>query len=340
MNRCRIPWFPDIHYSQEPSLGFLRKIIYFIRLHLWPATVFDMKQFTADCLDNMNHVMKSPALRTAFGVEFKPMILKNPAVNAGVSPSAPDQYLIWLNTGLLDASYKFLVGPVSSYYQRHEARMDVSKDLFLRIVLASAALTAFWHEFAHAVRGHLNYKLTHGLLTSLGSSEADEPQLGKGRADASLIGSRTLELDADIFGAQFFLAQMSVTLQANYAVRPATFAQCYAIGLRGLYEVLNGLAPHDDAAGNTHPHPISRAYTAYSQAMKKVGQVKLTPQEQAQMVTVGQIALQEFEVEDLGAVFDQTVLDAFMQTELAVWRARRDELKPYQLNSSRTLAQV
>ena len=303
--------------------------------HFGCAQPFTLDQFVGDCRDNMAHVLSSKLLKSTFGTEFKAFVHDRDEVNAGVSHAVPEQILIYLNIGLLKACYGFLIEPTRSYYARHAHVLDVDAHLFARMCLGACGLMAFWHEFAHAVRGHLAYKKASGQLVDACISEAYESSdRAYGSDETAWIPLRILELDADIYGAQFLLSQVAVARSRNPNIHLATFAHCYAIGLRGLFQVLNGLGcPHDDASGSTHPNPISRAYTAFTHGMARVSEMKLSVSDQATMLAVGQTALLDFEVNDLGQAVDPEVLKRFAHSELQLWREREAELFEYRLRA-------
>jgi hypothetical protein len=184
----------------------------------------------------MTHVTGSPLLRRTYKVEFKTMVLDKDEVNASACHPDRSQYLITVNTGLLTACYAFLTPRVTAYYKRHANEIaDIDLQLFLRIVLGASGLSVFWHEFTHIVRGHLAYKISLDELTDATISEAHEA--AKASADEASappgIPWRMLELDADIYGAQFQLAQLAVVASANPSINITTFARCYAIGCEG-----------------------------------------------------------------------------------------------------------
>ncbi|CAN0622747.1 conserved protein of unknown function [Burkholderia multivorans] len=301
--------------------------------HFARAQPFSIEQFIGDCRDNMRHVTSSKKLRRCWGVEFKPMVLDREEVNAGVARLDQGQFLIYLNIGLLKACYKFLLDPVCSYYERHEDALDVDAHLFARMCLGACGLMAFWHEFAHAVRGHVEYKNVSGQLTDAGISEASDRHRDLGEsATEGWIPWRIVELDADIFGAQFLLAQMAVVMSGNSNISVATFAQCYAIGIRGLFHVLNGIGGvHDDATGSTHPNSISRAYAAFAHGLARLSEVQLSSAIQEKVSAAGYAALLDFEVNDLKMIVDPTVLARFSETEIDLWREREQELIQYEL---------
>lgn len=278
--------------------------------------------------------MASKLLRRTYGVDFKPMILVSDEVNAGVRQTAPDQILIYLNTGLLRECYQFLAKPIRSYYQRNLQNLTVDEELFTRTCLGACGQMAFWHEFAHAVRGHLAYKIASGQLSEAHMSETPG-SVEAGEVSDGWIPWRVLEIDADIFGAQFLLAQLSAVHRGQPDIGVGTLARCYALGIRGLFQVLSGIdGVHDDSSGSTHPNPVSRAYAAFTHGMARASEMGMSAREQAEMLTVGQSALIDFEFADLGVRVDPVVLESFANSELKLWSARESELFKYQLKRS------
>lgn len=280
----------------------------------------------------MEHVLSSKKLQSRLEKNIKAMIINNDEINAFATASSPDQYLIGVNTGLLNATYNFLAPLAQGYYERHADEIkDVSCPQFLRIALGSAGMTVFWHEFAHIFRGHLAYldAQTKNSFTTLNESEILN-------IDAILnnesLSGRLLEIDADIWAAQFQLAQMSVVARSTNQFTLATYSKAYAIGMRGLYEVLNeGSGQHDDAPHSTHPHPISRAYIAIAHGLARLNSEGFSVDEAKIVLQTTETALLQFEAESLGMPVDPSILNRFMETELKQWGELESVLTAYQV---------
>lgn len=292
---------------------------YFLKKHFGKAEPFTLEQFLSDAEANVNHL--APALQKRWGVEFKSLVMDSTKTNTSTMFTTDKQVLIVVNKELLRDCYQFLDAPLRAFYKRNACINSVDEDLFARLAMGACMLTAYWHEVAHVVRGHLTYK----------QKLIDDASSGK-PTGINRIPERVLEIDADIYGGQFLLAQLSVVRKATPDISIATFAQCYAIGIRGLYECLLGPhGCHDSALGSTHPNPIDRAYMAYTHGLARASEVGFNAEEQQSLLQVGHAALLEFEFSDLGFRVDPNVLESFKNTELQLWGLREKDLFPYRL---------
>lgn len=291
--------------------------------HFGRPQPFTLEQFLMDAEENVNHV--APGLRKKWGVEFKSMVMDSEATSTSTQFTTDTQVLIVINKQLLRDCYHFLNEPLRLFYKRNAHIHNVDEELFARMAMGACMMMAYWHEVAHVVRGHLTYK----------QKLIDDAASGKPPA-TNRIQERVLEIDADIFGGQFLLAQLSVVKQALPDISIMTYAHCYAIGIRGLYGCLLGPhGRHDTAQGSTHPNPIDRAYIAYTHGLARASKVGFSKADQQALRQAGQAALLEFEVLDLGFPVDPVVLENFKNTELHLWRSREKELFPYRLPPAR-----
>ncbi|MFM0496344.1 hypothetical protein [Paraburkholderia caledonica] len=243
-----------------------------------------------------------------------------------------NRYRITLNElDLLVPCYEFLVPALTAYYERNARRLDVTLELFNRMAMTCCYLMALWHEAAHVIRGHMDYMDNHRVLPEPGWTE-DEASFAPWLAPhaAGLLPARTLEIDADIYGGQFLLAQLVAAKEAVMSIDTGTFIEAFALGVRGVFEYLNGGRGHHAANGELHPHPITRAYMALTHSLARLGEM-WSRGSTDQLVRTGFSTLLEFETTDLGFAVDAAELKRFAETELAVWGMRSDELLPYQI---------
>lgn len=299
------------------------KLKLFLKKHFGRPQPFTLEQFLGDAADHIAHL--APALRRKWGIEFKSMVMDSETTNTSAQFTTTSQVLIVINKELLRECYRFLDRPLRSFYKRNAQIHNINEELFSRMAMSACMLMAYWHEVAHVVRGHLTYK----------QKLIDEAAIGN-LVPMNRIPERVLEIDADIFGSQFLLAQLSVVKQANPDISITTFAQCYAIGIRGLYECLLGPnGRHDTELGSTHPNPIDRAYTAFSHGLARASEVQLSETDQQVFLKASQTALLEFEIRDLGFRVTPLALDNFKNNELNLWSSREEELLPYRLVPTR-----
>ena len=290
----------------------------FFKQNFGSPQLFTLDQFLLDAQDNVNHL--SPGLSKRWGIEFKSMLIDSSTTNTCSMLTTDKQAVIVLNKQLLRDCYKSLNEPVRSYYKRNSHSLNVDEELFARLAMGASMLMAFWHEVAHIVRGHVTYN--QKLIDKAANGEAPT---------GDRIPQRVSEIDADIYGGQFLLAQLSVVMRATPDISIATYAQCYAIGVRCLYESLQGpYGKHDEAPGSDHPSPINRAYTAYTHGIARASEMAFKAVEHDALLTIGSKALLEFETLDLGFRIDPDALTNFSQTDLELWRSREKEFFPYQ----------
>jgi hypothetical protein len=239
-----------------------------------------------------------------------------------------DRYRITLNElDLLVPCYEFLLPALTAYHARNAHRLDVTLELFKRMAVTCCYLMALWHEVAHIIRGHVNYRGKHKELPKGGWIEGET---WPGSHASGLLPVRMLEIDADVYGGQFVLAQLVVAKEAVGEIDTKTFIEAFILGIRGVFEYLNGGGTHHAAIDDPHPNPITRAYIALTHSLVRLPEMRARG-DIDRLVRVGLSALLEFEEMELGSVVDTTELQHFAETELAVWHRRSDELIPYQV---------
>lgn len=293
---------------------------------------FTMQQYLVDVEDNAKHFLSSRAPSFRDGAKLVAMVLSSEEVNASAVRTAKDQYLIGINTGLLKKFFELFDAIARRYYRRNALQLNISEELFFRMVSGVASEMIFWHEFAHLARGHLFYLKEQGLITNLELAE----RLHTASATGDSTDSRTwqfVEVDADIWGAQFLLSRLVVVLNSKAnQVRPATFLVAYALGIRGAFEVLHreGYATHTEVQDGTHPHPLSRAYVALTHGLARAPDMGIPVHEAARWSVLAQAAFLDFELNELGMPVNVEVLEAFAATTLREWREQEHVLNPYQ----------
>lgn len=297
---------------------------------------YNKKQFLADCANNSLIV---DSVRGAIKpAEFSAIITDELNLLAQVTKVPGERYysVKISRPALLEPCFDFLEGYVVSYYNRRSATLDVDRDLFHRMCLTCAINMAFWHEAAHVICGHLDYAEAKGPLPT--PDWTDEPASFEPWLDTKrhpLLPTRTIELDADIYGAQFALSHVMHSSDVFRKVRRETFLEAFGIGVRGLFEFLTWGRLHE-APGATvpHPAPITRAYIAITHAIARLDKMRAPPQSIERLQQHVQAVLLDFEFHDLGMTVNPKVLTAAQQTELALWSKRHKEFVPFQPISS------
>lgn len=301
---------------------------------------FTEEQFLADCLQLAGFVGKAvqgmiPNATFRLYVIDKP----EPIARARKIPGQEYYEVHISKPSLLVPCYRRLAPKVRALYLRHrDAIDDVTLDLFVRMTLSCSVLMALWHESAHVLRGHLDYKIQNERLpTPDWTSDIASYEAWYDKMLHPLLPERTIELDADIFGAQFMVGHVMHTSDVFPSMRRHTFAMAASLGIRGLFEYLGEGERHDRAPESTHPHPLTRAYVAFTHAFARLSEMGLSAGEVSACTTIGQTTLLEFETVDLGFRIDPVELERFQTTELQIWSRRHADLTPYQ--PSRTSGQ-
>lgn len=296
---------------------------------------FTFSQYLIDVRDNAKQFLAARTLRLRNNARIIAMVANDEEINASAMQTSKDQFLIRVNDGLLRKCFEILDPTAREYYQRNMKYFDVSEELFVRTVCGAASEMVFWHEFAHIARGHMDYLRAQGLLEEYKITES-ELKSGNGavaESDSSRIW-QFVELDADIYGAQFLLARV-VTILASHRNRIAysTLLRAFALGVRGMYEALYqaGYTGHFDELGGTHPHPLSRAYVAFTHGLAGASRLGVSDDIADEWCKVSQAALLEYELEDLRSPIDGSVLAAFADSRLQEWHKTEAVLEPYQL---------
>ena len=298
---------------------------------------FTKEQFLGDCADNslivdgVNGLIK-PA-------RFTISIVDDLKLLANVKKVPGDDYYFAMvsKPALLAPCFDFLEPGVETYFERHASVLDVNRDLFHRMCMSSSIIMAYWHEAAHVVCGHLDYREKNGILPA--PDWTDDPTSFEPWFDPKahpLLPTRTIELDADIHGAQFALGHVMHTSEVFKKVRQETYLRAFAVGVRGLFEYLTWGEPHETPAATTpHPAPITRAYIAMTHAvarLDKMGVRCLSDIERLQQFA--QAVLLDFEIHDLGMTVNPDTLKKAQETELELWSRRHKEFVPFQPRSA------
>lgn len=333
-----------MNISKNPNgRAWIRHIrLCWYRIKAWVVITFGRKQpfsheqFLDDCKitsDIVAHAARNLLAKNTFMLRLNDE--SEPRAKAQKMHSPDYYYIVISKPALLSPCYNFLCPKVAAFYKRRSGQIGVSLETFLRTSLTCCALMACWHEIAHVLRGHLDYLDEHNVLPipewteDVASYESWlDPQ------QQPVLPERVLELDADIFGAQFLLTQVVHSSDVVPRMPRRAFAMAFAIGIRGLFEYLNEGCDHDMAHGSSHPHPLTRAYVAVIHSLVRLNKMGVTDFDEAVMHTIGAATLLEFEAHELGFQVIPEELERFQQTELKVWHKRSDELIPYQLVNS------
>ncbi|SDY80834.1 hypothetical protein SAMN04515617_1235 [Collimonas sp. OK242] len=296
---------------------------------------FIFSQYVVDADENAKQILRAKSLTLRGGAQIIAMVVKDPEVNASAHQTAKDQFLIRLNDGLLRGCFELFNTTARQFYRRNSTHFDVTEELFVRTVCGSASEMIFWHEFAHIVRGHIGYLRGQGLLPAFDITESGSNSASDVAAISDSFSTwQFIELDADIYGAQFLMARLVAILAAKRnRIAPSTLLRAFALGTRGMYEVLyqNGYVIHDDAPEATHPHPLSRAYVAFTHGLAGASRLGISERVANEWYKASQAALFEYELVDLGFAVDGIVLEAFTASRLRKWHETESVLVPYQL---------
>jgi hypothetical protein len=293
---------------------------------------FTKEQFLGDCadysliVDGVKGLIK-PARFTISIVDDLAFLAKVKKV------PGDDYYFVKVSKpALLVPCFDFLEPGIKAYFKRHATALDVDRDLFHRMCMSCAIIMMYWHEAAHVVCGHQDYKEKNGELPT--PDWTDDPESFEPWFDPKvhpLLPARTMELDADIHGAQFALGHAMHTSEVFKKVRQETYLQAFAVGVRGLFEYLTWGEPHETPAATTeHPAPITRAYIAITHALARLDKMGVRPSDIERLQQFAQAVLLDFEIHDLGMPVNSDALRLAQKTELELWSRRHKELVPFQ----------
>ncbi|MEX3694224.1 hypothetical protein AB3X91_37780 [Paraburkholderia sp. BR14263] len=293
---------------------------------------FTKEQFLGDCaeysliVDGVKRLIK-PARFTISMVDESELLAEVKKV------PGDDYYFVKVSKpALLAPCFDFLEPGIETYFKRHAPALDVNRDLFHRMCMSCATIMAYWHEAAHVVCGHLDYQEKNGKLPApdwTGDPVSFEPWF-----DCKvhpLLPTRTMELDADIHGAQFALGHAMHTSEVFRKVSQETYLRAFAVGVRGLFEYLTWGEPHETPAATTpHPAPITRAYVAITHAVARLDKMGVRPNDIERLQQFAQAVLLDFEIQDLGMTVNPEALKVAQETELKLWSRRYKEFVPFQ----------
>lgn len=293
---------------------------------------FAKEQFLNDCADTSLIVKSvSTMIKPArFSISF----VDRPDVLAHVKKAGDDDYyFVEVNEAeLLVPIYDFLGSRAETYFERHVTVLDADRDLFVRMCMTCAIIMLYWHEAAHVIRGHQNYQKKNGAPTPDWTAD---PKSFEPWFDPKLhpvLPTRTLELDADIYGAQFALTQAIHSSEIFRNIQRETFLKAFAIGVRGLFEYLSWDMPHETPGATVeHPAAVTRAYLAITHAVARLDKMRVPPTEIARLQRLVLAVLIEFENCDLGMTVNAEVLQLTLKTELKLWSCRSHELDKFKL---------
>jgi len=293
---------------------------------------FTKEQFLDDCTDNSLIVEGVKGLIKP--ARFTISIVEELNFLAKVRKVPDDYYIVKVSKpALLVPCFDFLEAGIGTYYKRHAPALDVDQDLFHRMCMSCTIIMAYWHEAAHVVCGHLDYEEKNGNLPT--PDWTDDPASFEPWFDPKvhpLLPTRTMELDADIHGAQFALGHVMHTSEVFKKIQQETYLRAFAVGVRGLFEYLTWGEPHETPAATTpHPSPITRAYVAITHAVARLDKMGvLSPSDIERLQQFAQAVLLDFEIHDLGMTVNPDALKVATETELELWSRRHKEFVPFQ----------
>jgi len=292
---------------------------------------FTKEQFLGDCANNslivdaVKGVINPARFTISIIDELEPL--------AEVRKVLGDYYHVKVSKpALLVPCFDFLTPGIETYFKRHAQALEVDRDLFHRMCMSCAIMMTYWHEAAHVVCGHLDYQEKKGKMPT--PDWTADPASFEPWFDPKvhpLLPTRTMELDADIHGAQFALGHAMHTSEVFKKVRQETYLRAFAVGVRGLFEFLTWGGPHETpAATRPHPAPITRAYFAITHALARLDKMGVCPSDIERLQQFAQAVLLDFEIHDLKMTVNPNALKVAQETELELWSRRYKEFSPFQ----------
>ncbi len=293
---------------------------------------FTKEQFLSDCKDNSLIVDSvKGAIKPA---RFTISIVDELNLLAKVIKVPGDNYYFAKvsRPALLVPCFDFLKPGIEAYINFHASTLDVDRHFFQRMCMSCAIIMAYWHEAAHVLCGHLDYQEKYGELPT--PDWTDDPASFEPWLDPKvhpLLPMRTMELDADIHGAQYALGHVMHSSEVFRKVRQETYLGAFTIGVRGLFEFLSWGEPHKTPdAAKPHPAPVTRAYIAVTHAVARLDKMGVRPGDINRLQKLAQRFLLDFEVDALRMTVNPDALKVAQETELKLWSHRYKEFVPFQ----------
>ncbi|MEJ2795263.1 hypothetical protein WAE56_17790 [Iodobacter sp. LRB] len=226
--------------------------------------MFTYELFLKDASDNAQIVLSK------IGKQYLPknvdiIYLKRTSdeINASATRTTPEgakevQYLIYMHDGLYKSIYEHCTQIVDNninFFQKVGDNPEQAK----RNLCSFVSEMAYWHEYAHIVRGHIEYALDNQISTTAYCDEALHSFYD--------VKARFIECDADIYGAQFLYARILACLQSKENNIPyEQWIHFYCLGIAILFNIFFSRKNFQSEfyENTSHPHPHARAFFAIS----------------------------------------------------------------------------
>lgn len=212
---------------------------------------------------------------------------------------------------------------------------------FLHRLLASTAMEfAFWHEFAHVVRGHMaliTARRMNPVVDEVMSTKALEIGTAA-KISGDLLAAdelslvRLMETDADIYGAQFALSRIaSILVTKANTIHEEEWLKAFCLGVRVLFDTLHSWDPSENemSENNTHPHSHLRALIATTHGLSRVSEMGLKATF-VRSTILAFVVLAAFDSRPSAAKIDLELIETLKTSVLAAWHENSDGFLEWQ----------
>lgn len=250
------------------------------------------------------------------------------SVNASASQTAPDQYMITVNRGLLKAIFEnsFKAAGLCS---KHFPVVAEDRYQFARLVAGVASEMVFWHEYAHLYRGHLRYLKSQGInIARLYERTTEQESNIWPKTDLHL--KRFIEIDADIWGAVLLFGRTVACMKAPEGkLSKRLWMLGFVIGIRVMYESIYDPSEEWGSRESDHPHSLVRALIAITHGVTRPSR-DISEHESAEWIATAKEAFEFYEVQGSMAPTPLEEVLHFMNTEILFWQEREHDLVAFQ----------
>lgn len=290
---------------------------------------FTYEDFISDVKQNQKIILDEGIVKLQ-GSKIYFRIRDKQSINAKATRTAPDQYMITINEGVLKAIFNYSIEVIRPFYRNYNENLGVKEELFTRFVCGVMSDFIFWHELSHISRGHFKYLGIDQYDTSLGFN------LDK------LSESRIVEIDADIFGASYLFLRVLDIINSGH-IRAEDALCAYIVGLRSIFEILHidNVTEDYNHRTNDHPHSQARAFNAYGFGIASPEVIAYKKDILPYYQECSERFFIDFEILALGNKFNIDAVSEIMPVDVEKWQSEKAILDSFSIMSyeERTLSE-
>lgn len=302
--------------------------------------LFTYEQFAGDVKDNALKVLKSRIGTFSSGEAVVFNLSVSEDVNAKALKVAPEQYMIVHCTGLAKRLFEDSL-PLAQNCLEIFPAINATHNLLARLIAGCSSEMVFWHEYAHLARGHLAFLKSKAVGDAVNLYERSQPEAGSVETEEALALRRFVEIDADIYAAEFLFARALTCMRARTnAISNLTWMIAYVMGIRSMYEAIYDPSENVLSSESDHPHSIARAYTAIAHGVATSLRLGLSSADSGEWMRIAVLALDQYERNQNRGFISEKDLKTYMEKDLSYWRSLEPELIPFQMISKSSHSSV